>query len=153
MDRPANSVWQIADVFKREHCTIAGQVRSQDQIEHEIIRPMGDPRIHFAVNCAAMSCPPLQSWAFTADALDEQLDEIVRAFMSNPVHFELETGDRSVLRLNKVLDWYGDDFGGTEGLLEFFTPYYEGHDGDIGIGPDTKVEFFEYDWTLNDVPR
>jgi len=69
------------------------------------------------------------------------------------VHFDLETGDRSVLRLNKVLDWYGDDFGGTEGLLDFFTSYYEGHNANIGIGPDTKVEFFEYDWTLNDVPR
>ncbi len=153
MDRPENSVWQIPDVFKREHCTIAGQVRSQDQIEHEIIRPMGDPRIHFAVNCAAMSCLPLQTWAFTAHGLDEQLDSIVRDFMSNPVHFEVEPGDRPVLRLNKVLDWYGDGFGRTEGLLEFFASYLQGHDGNVQIGHDTRVEFFEYDWTLNDVPR
>ena len=152
MNRPENSVWQIPDVFGREHCLIAGQARSQDQIEHEIIRPMGDPRIHFAVNCAAMSCPPLQPWAYTAADLDEQLDKIVHAFMSDPVHFDVETGDPSVLRLNKVLDWYGDDFGGTDGLMEFFASYVEGH-RDSQIGPDIKIEFFEYDWTLNDVPR
>ena len=151
MDRPANSVWQIADVFKREHCTVAGKKRSQDQIEHEIIRPMGDPRIHFAVNCAAMSCPPLQSWAYTADALEEQLDGIVRDFMANPVHFELKA-DRSVLTLNKVLDWYGDDFGGAEGLLEFFSKYLVGQGGALDAS-HTRVEFFEYDWTLNDVSR
>lgn len=151
MDRPANSVWQIADVFKREHCSIAGQDRSQDQIEHEIIRPMGDPRIHFAVNCAAMSCPPLQTWAFTAESVDEQLDGIVRDFMANPEHFQLEM-DGSVLRLNKVLDWYGDDFGGPEGLIEFFGSYLDGQDGER-ITSETKIEFFEYDWTLNDVPR
>ncbi len=153
MDRPENSVWQIPDVFEREHCTVAGQTRSQDQIEHEIIRPMGDPRIHFAVNCAAISCPPLQSWAFTADELDEQLDGIVRAFMSDPAHFVIEPGDRPVLRLNKVLDWYGDDFGGKEGLLEFFAPYLEEQGAAGRIGDGTVVEFFDYDWTLNDVPR
>lgn len=153
MNRPENSVWQIPDVFKREHCTVAGETRSQDQIEHEIIRPMGDPRIHFAVNCAAMSCPPLQTWALTADDLDEQLDRIVRAFMADPVHFELETGEPSVLRLNKVLDWYSDDFGGTEGLREFFASYLEGQEGGTEIGQDTKIEFSDYDWTLNDIAR
>ena len=153
MDRPANSVWQIPDIFKREHCNVAGKVRSQDQIEHEIIRPMGDPRIHFAVNCAAMSCPPLQTWAYTAQDLDEQLDGIVRDFTANPAHFELAAGEPSTLRLNKVLDWYGDDFGGTDGLLEFFASYLPGQAGDARIGPDTKIEFFDYDWTLNDVPR
>ena len=147
LDRPDNSVWQIADVFSGEHCRVAGAERSQDHIEHEIIRPMGDPRIHFAVNCAAMSCPPLQTWAFTADELDEQLDGIVRAFMAKPVHFDLEAG---VLRLNKVLDWYGDDFGGTDGLRDFFASYLE---GEAWVGQDTRIEFFEYDWTLNDVAR
>jgi len=151
MDRPANSVWQITDVFKREHCTVAGQSRSQDQIEHEIIRPMGDPKIHFAINCAAMSCPPLQSWALSAGELDEQLDRIVRDFMANPAHFELQ-GDDSVLTLNKVPDWYGDDCGESEGLLEFFSAYLDGGT-DAPIGESTKIEFFEYDWTLNDVSR
>ncbi len=153
LDRPDNSVWQIPDTFTREHCGVAGETRSQDQIEHEIIRPMGEPRIHFAVNCAAISCPPLQAWAFTAEGLDSQLDRVVSAFIADPAHFELERGERSVLRLNKVLDWYGDDFGGTAGLREFFGSYVAAHEGGAGIDDDTAVEFFEYDWTLNDIPR
>ena len=149
-DRPENSVWQIPDVFTRVHCRVMGEDRSQDQIEDEIIRPMGDPRIHFAVNCAAMSCPPLQTWAFSGDHLDDELDGIVEAFVSNERHFRLEEGDRSVLTLNKVLDWYGEDFGGTEGLREFFSRYM---DGDKAVSSDTEIEFFEYDWTLNDIGR
>ncbi len=153
LDRPENSVWQIPDVFGREHCRIAGEDRSQDEIEHEIIRPMGDPRIHFAVNCAAMSCPPLTTWAFDADHLDEQLDRIVREFVANAAHFELRTGDRAELRLNKVLDWYKDDFGGIDGLRDFFSPYLDEDARRVVASRDTKVEFFDYDWTLNDVNR
>jgi len=67
-DRPVNSVWQSR---------IAGAERSQGEIEHEIIRPMGDPRIHFAVNCAARSCPPIWPEAYTGEELDAQLDRAV----------------------------------------------------------------------------
>jgi hypothetical protein len=70
-------VWQIPDVFSRKHCRIAGAERSQGEIEHEIIRPMGDPRIHFAVNCAARSCPPIWPEAYTGEELDAQLDRAV----------------------------------------------------------------------------
>ena len=105
------------------------------------------------MNCAAVSCPPLQPWAFTADELDDQLDAVVRAFVADPLQFRLEAGDRPVLKLNKVLEWYGDDFGGEEGLLRFFASYLEGPEGSSVISPDTDVEFFDYDWTLNDISR
>ena len=146
-------MWQIPDVFSRVHCRVVGEDRSQDQIEHEIIRPMGDPRIHFAANCAAISCPPLQTWAFTAEHLDEQLDELVREFVSDESYFRVEMGERSVLTLSKVLDWYGDDFGGTPGLREFFARYTDGSVHDAVLSGDTDIEFFEYDWTLNDIGR
>lgn len=146
--RPANSVWQIPDVFTRHHCVVAGEPRSQDEIEHEIIRPMGDPRIHFAVNCAARSCPTLAPRAYGADDLDARLDDAVRRFVDDERHFRFEDG---TLRLNRVLDWYGDDFGGVEGLRAFFAPYLEGETRARVIDPATPVEFLEYDWTLNDV--
>ena len=149
-DRPDNSVWQIDDVFTRDHCEVAGASRSQDEIEHEIIRPMGEPRIHFAVNCAAQSCPPLRAEAYTATELDAQLDDQVRDFVANPEHFEVEEGSPPVLRLNKVLDWYGVDFGGAEGLKAFFAPYLDGERRALVAEPETRVRFFEYDWTLND---
>ena len=147
--RPANSVWQIDDVFTAAHCRIAGVDRSQDQIEHEIIRPMGDPRIHFAINCAARSCPPLVPRAYTGAELDAELDERVRAFMDDPAHFRIDAG---TLWVNRVLEWFGSDFGGPEGLKDFFSAYATGPTGAALADPETDVMYFEYDWTLNDVP-
>lgn len=150
-DRPDNSVWQIRDVFGRDHCPVAGSDRSQDEIEHEIIRPeFGEPRIHFAVNCAARSCPVLSPEAYDGDRLEEQLERAVEVFMGNPDHFRVENGDRPVLRLNKVLDWYSEDFGGEEGLPPFFASRAEGETRERLTSPRISVEFFEYDWILND---
>jgi hypothetical protein len=150
-DRPDNSVWQIDDVFTRSHCRIAGQERSQDQIEHEMIRPMGDARIHFAVNCAARSCPPLWPEAYTADAVDEQLDRAVRNLLGSPAHFAVERAGQSTVRLNKVLDWYKDDFGGIDGLRTFLAPFLAVDDAELLQDRSTRVDFFDYDWTLNDI--
>ncbi len=145
--RPANSVWQIDDVFTVAHCRIAGELRSQDDIEHSIIRPMGEPRIHFAVNCAARSCPVLWPDAYEAATLEAQLERAVSKLVSSPEHFSIEPG---VVRMNKVLDWFKDDFGGVDGLRTFFAPYLEPTDAAVISSPDTRIEFFEYDWTLND---
>jgi len=149
---PDNSVWQIRDVFSRDHCTVAGEERSQDEIEHEIIRPrFQEERIHFAVNCAARSCPVLWPEAYEADQLDAQLDRAVDYLMSQPDDFLIERGAPAVLRLNKVMDWYSEDFSGREGLKTFFADYLEGEERELVLRSDTRVEFFEYDWTLNDV--
>ena len=151
--RPENSVWQIKDVFTGDHCVVAGEERSQDEIEHEIIRPMGDPRIHLAVNCAAWSCPPLIDRAYLPETLQEQLDERVRSFMADAEHFDVTTeGDRATVRVNKVLDWFKEDFGGNnEGVKAFFAEFADGHQREALLDPETKVEFFDYDWTLNDI--
>jgi hypothetical protein len=149
--RPANSVWQIPNVFDGKHCRVARQERSQDEIEHGFIRPMGDPRIHFAVNCAAKSCPELWPEAYSAATLDEQLDRAVEHLVANAAHFRVEEG--STVRLNKVLDWYRDDFGGVEGLRTFLTRYVDEATATVLGDARTKIEFSEYDWTLNDIGR
>lgn len=150
--RPENSVWQIPDVFDGAHCQVAGAARSLDEIEHEIIRPeFGDPRIHFAVNCAAYSCPVLREEAYVGGRLDRQLEEQVERFIADGRHFRLEPGDPPTLTVNRVLDWYDEDFGGTAGIPHFFASYVEGRDRSLLQREDVRVEFFEYDWTLNDI--
>jgi hypothetical protein len=151
---PESSVWQIPGVFSREHCTVAGEERSQDEIEHEIIRPaFAEPRIHFAVNCAARSCPVLWPEAYEGARIDDQLERAVWKLIASPQHFRLERGSPATLRLNRVLDWYRDDFGGIEGLKAFFAVYLPARDRAFLLQPDTRVEFFEYDWTLNEADR
>ena len=152
--RPNNSVWQISDVFTGDHCPVAGKVRSLDEIEHEIIRPMGDPRIHFAINCAARSCPPLIDQAYEGHSLEDQLDARVRAFVQDPFHFRVVTDQsREAVHVNRVLDWFQEDFGGIQGIRSFLAGYAEGEARDALLGSETELVFFDYDWTLNDAIR
>jgi len=152
--RPENSVWQIADVFTGAHCPVAGADRSQDEIEHDIIRPMGDPRIHFAINCAALSCPPLIPQAYRGSTLDGQLDERVIAFVRDPAHFEVSVTDGApTVTTNRVLDWFNEDFGGHEGVLALFAEHLDGANRDAVVDREARLAFFDYDWTLNDTPR
>ena len=150
-DRPDNSVWQIRDVFTGPFCPVAGSTRSLDEIEHEIIRPMGEPRIHFAVNCAALSCPPLRAEAYDPERLEAQLDQAVHGFVADDDHFRIDRSGAGSLTLNRVLDWFGDDFGGRDGLIAFFSAYVSREDAELLARPGVEVRFFEYDWTLNDI--
>ena len=148
---PTNSIRQIPETFTHEFCPVAGKERSLDEIEHEIIRPMGEPRIHFAVNCAAQSCPALAAAPYTGEHLDEQLDAAVARLVADPAHYSLERERLPVVHLNKVLDWYKDDFGGEEGVLSFLLPYLPESDRKhIESNEGTRLEFERYDWTLND---
>ena len=152
--RPDNSVWQISDVFTGAHCPVAGKVRSLDEIEHEIIRPMGDSRIHFAINCAARSCPPLIDQAYEGHSLEDQLDERVRAFVQDPAHFQVVAGqEREAVHVNRVLDWFQEDFGGVQGIRSFLAGYAEGEDKEALLDSGTELVFLDYDWTLNDASR
>lgn len=147
---PANSIRQIPDTWTGPYCRAAQRDRSLDGIEHGIIRPMGEPRIHFAVNCASRSCPVLAGEAYRGAQLDAQLDAAVHRFVADPTHYRLEDGERPLLRVNKILDWYKEDFGGTGGVVEFLRRYApEAHAAVLQPGK-VRVEYFDYDWTLND---
>ena len=152
--RPANSVWQIGDVFTGAHCRVAGSNRSQDEIEHDIIRPIGDPRIHFAINCAAVSCPPLAAEAYEGETLEDRLDARVHAFVGDPAQLHVDTSaTRPTVRVNRLLDWFNVDFGGRDGIRPFLARYVSGKARKVLEDPNATVSFMEYDWTLNDVSR
>ncbi len=147
---PANSIQQIPNRWDGKYCTVANELRSLDDIEHGVIRPMGDPRIHFAVNCASRSCPSLAAEPYVGDRVDEQLDRTVRDFIANPRHFVLQREEANLV-VNKVLDWYQDDFGGIDGLKIFLAPYLVERDAAfLRENEDLRVSFHDYDWTLND---
>ncbi|MGH2607595.1 MAG: DUF547 domain-containing protein [Gemmatimonadales bacterium] len=149
----AASVRDIPGVFKRKHCRVAGALRSQDDIEHGIVRPMGDARIHFAVNCAARSCPVLAAEAYVAERLDQQLDAAVHRFVETDTQLRIAVADHVVLEVNKILDWYSKDFGGPNGVKQFFARYLPPDAAASIQRADVRLRFFDYDWTLNDVTR
>lgn len=117
---------------------LGGKTYSLNQIENEILRPRyKDPRIHFAVNCAAASCPPLANQAFTATNLNALLEARAKAFIRNGSYNTL--GDPA--KVSKIFEWYGEDFGDLRTYLNKYagTPLPEG----------TEIQFKDYDWALN----
>ena len=136
---PVESIRDIDEPWEQKWIDLAGRSYSLNQIEHEIIRPTFDePRIHFALVCAARSCPPLPNTAFTAQNLDQLLEQRARKFINNE---ELNVTQEVVVRVSPLFDWYGEDFGNVKDYLNRYLAT------DI---PDGKeITFLDYDWSLN----
>lgn len=138
------------DVWKNNPLKIHGQDYHLDGMENKILRPMGDARIHFAVNCASIGCPPLRGEAYTADKLDAQLTDNGKVFFADPGKFKADVAAKSV-QLSKIFDWYKDDFGTKHSEIQkALAPYAPSADIRKLMETGTaKVSFLDYDWNLN----
>jgi hypothetical protein len=159
---PDNSIRQIDGVFDGIPHKVAGTEMTLDGIEHGALRAdYNEPRIHFALVCAAVSCPPLREEAFRGEVLDDQLDSQGHIFLNDPRLNRFEA-DRGEIYLSKIFDWFGDDFRQfasdtgyqrdekVNGVLTFVSRYLVDRvAGFLGTG-EYKVDFLKYDWTLND---
>ncbi len=152
---PPSSIKKIGTFFtspwKISFAKINGKSHTLDEIEHDIIRRQwNEPRIHFAVNCASLSCPPLIPEPYRAADIDAQLERVTRAFLNDPARNYLE-GD--MLYVSSIFKWYGGDF--DDDPLQFFLAHT---DGDFQAqlvegGKTIKVKYLDYDWSLNGVKR
>lgn len=128
--------------------TIGGRPLSLYSLENDIIRPLGDPRIHFALNCMVVSCPRLPRAAFTATDLDRELDAAAREFVNSDRTVRVDRGKREV-QLSAIFDFYTKDFlAPASGLIAYINRYRA-----EPIPPDDGVAFMAYDWTINDRTR
>jgi len=120
---------------------INGKKYSLNQVENEIIRPQfKEPRIHFAVNCAAKSCPPLMNRAWTAENLERELEARSSSFINNKAYNLIMPGK---LKLSRIFEWYASDFGDLINYIQGYTV--------VKIKPDARIDFLEYDWALNNL--
>lgn len=128
--------------------TIEGEGVSLNDIEHRILRPIWqDNRVHYAVNCASLGCPNLQAQPFTAENLEELLDQAAREYINHPRGMKIE-GDKAVL--SSIYDWFQVDFGGTEEGVRQHLLKYAGSDRAAYLKTG-KVHFsYDYDWALNE---
>jgi hypothetical protein len=149
--RPANSVWQIDGFFTTLKHRVAGRQLTLDQIEHEWLRPKyKEPRIHFALVCAAQSCPPLRNEAYRADRLNAQLDEQARAFLNDRARNRF---DKDTAQLSEIFKWFADDFGGEAGLRAYLARYLNPELAGRIRNTSYVIGYVDYDWMLNDVSR
>jgi len=122
---------------------IGGKKYDLNNIEHSIIRKEFDePRIHFAVVCAAYSCPKLRNEAYIPEILDQQLDDAARNFINNPENNIIHMNE---VQLSKLFSWYKGDFTKSGDLLDFISKY-----SDIKPQPNAKINYLDYDWSLNE---
>ena len=133
-------------VFKR--FSIGGKTMSLYAYENDVIRPMGDERVHFALNCMAVGCPRLPKSPFTASALNEQLDREARRFFGEPRNLQVVPA-RKTVRLSELLKFYTEDFlRRSPGLIAYVNQYARDK-----IPEDYEVDFIDYDWTVNGQSR
>jgi hypothetical protein len=138
--------------MKAHHPAKKNEALSLNDIEHEILRrQFKDARLHAAINCASKSCPPLRGEAFTAEELDAQLDEQMRAFANDPARNRLDPIKKE-LAVSEIFKWFAEDFerdakSVKEFLLRYATP------DKAELIKSTKIRYLDYDWSLNDVPR
>jgi len=130
---------------------VAGHTYTLDQIEHEIIRVRFDePRIHFALVCAAIGCPPLRREAFTGSRLDAQLEEQARIFLlQSPEKNRVNVQARRV-HLSPIFRWYGEDFGRNDAEIgQFLARYFTGPEQAMLRSGNFRTDYTHYDWSLN----
>lgn len=126
---------------------------SLEQIEHQILRTLGEPRIHFAIVCASVGCPKLRREAYTAERLEEQLGDNAQEFFADRSKLAVNPR-RNTLAVSPILQWFASDFGADEtARLETIRPWLPpGAQALIDSG-QARLAYLEYDWRLNDRPR
>jgi len=133
--------------WRRKLLRVEGEALSLDDIEHRILRPIWkDPRIHFAVNCASLGCPNLLGAAFTADRMEDMLDEATRGYVNHPRGAQMAGGK---LYLSTLFKWYGADFGNEAAIVKFVRRHAEPSLAD-SLGDIGRFSDGGYDWSLND---
>jgi hypothetical protein len=145
------SIKELGSLFKspwkKKLARIDKDMVTLDHIEHGILRPkFKDPRVHFAINCASKGCPPLRSEPYRGDVLDQQLDEMSRAFINDPRRYRLEG---KTLYVSRIFKWFKEDFGND--IVGFFQTYAQGalkQELDSS-GEKIEVKYLSYDWSLN----
>jgi hypothetical protein len=160
--QPRNSIRQIDGVWTKLTWQAAGRAITLDGIEHGILRPeFGDPRIHFAINCASIGCPPLAEEPYRAVDLNAQLDAAARRYLASPQGLRL---DGDTIRVSSIFKWYGQDFtqrfsalGASRtdpierAILGVVAQFGPAEAAAAARSSRARVGFLDYDWSLNDV--
>ena len=139
---PLKSIKDLKDPWGQKVIKIEGKSYSLDDIEHEVLRKMNEPRIHFAINCASVSCPKLLNEAFNSLKLEQQLYRLTCDFLSDESKNQLNS---KKTMLSKIFQWYVKDFGSFGDRVDFFKKY-----GNNIINEKTSFRYLPYDWNLNE---
>jgi len=136
------SIKDIKDPWDQRLWKFGSKWYNLNQIEHEVLRKINEPRIHFAIVCASVSCPKLQNSAYTSSNLETQLTNATKEFLSDSSKNIIS---RNSLKLSKIFKWFAKDFKQKQSLVDFLNKY-----SDIEISQSASKSYMDYNWNLND---
>lgn len=141
------------NIWKDLQLYVGGRPWSLDAMEHEVLRKMGEPRIHFAIVCASIGCPRLRNEAYRPHRLGEQLEANARDFFGRRQNFRYDAGQQTVY-LSSILHWFGADFGPSQASqLQAIARWVPENARSAVAGGRLRVRFTDYNWQLNDQRR
>ena len=139
---PTKSIKDIKDPWSKKFFTLGTKKYSLEEVEHEILRKMNEPRIHFAIVCASYSCPNLSNEAFTEANLEKKLIMASKSFVNDKTK---NTITKDKVEISKIFDWFSGDFKTNGTVVDFLNKY-----STTKIEKNAKVKYKEYNWALNE---
>lgn len=139
---PLKSIKDIKKPWDKRYWKLGNKWYNLNEIEHDILRKMNEPRIHFAIVCASYSCPKLNNIAFTSHHLNNQLTKATKEFLSDSNRNEISKND---IKLSKIFQWFSKDFKQNGNLIDFLNTY-----SSLEISEKAKTSFKDYNWDLNE---
>jgi Protein of unknown function, DUF547 len=146
--RPAPFLIPERSFFVEAEHVVGGKNYNLDQIENDIIRKLGEPRIHFAINCASLSCPKLRNEAYNAQKLEDQLNLQAIAFINDSVRNQFDVANNTA-RLSKIFDWFKKDFDSVGGVASYLSKFAQGDAKKLLQSESLVIRYLDYDWSLN----
>ncbi len=146
-----HSVLDVDGFFDKTVHRVDGRSVTLNEIEKRLLQPIGDPRTHAALVCAATSCPPLAPTAYTPEKIDDQLDHVTRRWINDTTK---NTATADAFKLSKIFEWYPDDFKAPpyDSIIGFLRAHVDPANPIAQLleqNPTAPIEYLEYDWTLN----
>lgn len=139
---PVNSIQDINNAFTEGFIEVGDTNISLGGVENSILRKMNEPRIHFAISCASISCPKLLNEAYTASKINEQLEMVTTEFINSDKN-EISQNQPKV---SSLFDWYKKDFKEYGTVIDYINHYSKNTD----INSGATLTFKKYDWALNE---
>ncbi|MBT3367113.1 MAG: DUF547 domain-containing protein [Nitrospina sp.] len=150
---PIESIKDVGSIFKsvwkRPAGNVGGEERTLNDIEHEILRKMDEPRIHVAIVCASVSCPDLRPESYKVEKLSDQLDDQMKKFLlSREKGMKLDEKKNRVY-LSSIFKWFADDFESRGGVLKFISQYVSPEERKVLSNSKIKISYLDYNWRIN----
>ncbi len=142
---PSKSPLDIAGFFDGIKYNVGGDLITLNTLEKEhLLKPTGDERLHFVLVCAALSCPPIATFAYSPDKLDNQIASQTKLALENEDFIQVKRKEKKVL-ISEIFKWYEQDFEGEVSVIQYLNNFRTEK-----IPDDYKVDYYTYNWTLNE---